>query len=172
MTSPSAPGNQEPEQEREKAGKSDSAVPAAALDEGAYLRHQSAQAKAAISGALADLKTDLAKGVDPRLWMKSHPWVTLASAAVAGFATAAAVVPNREEQALRKLAAIQRAVDGARNGNGKGESAPAQEHSGFVGTMLKELVGIVKPIALTLLTEHLKPQGPEEQPGRSTSEPA
>ena len=119
------------------------------------------------------MKLDLAKGVDPRAWVKTHPWITLASAAAAGFAAAAAVVPSKEEQALKRLAAIERALDGS---NGRHEHATANgdhshEHTGFVGMILKELVGIVKPLLTTLLASHLNPQPREDGQGDSNVDP-
>src|SRR4051812_41641164 len=76
--------------------------PDAPASESAFLTKQAADAKAAIARVSEELKNDLAKGVDPRAWMQVAPWTTLASAAVAGFLAAAATIPSKEEQALRR----------------------------------------------------------------------
>jgi hypothetical protein len=162
-TSSSAPSRQT-DSARSDAEASTPQDPSSGSSEADYLRQQSAQAKAAIAGAFSELKADLAKGVDPRIWMKTHPWITLASAAAAGFGAVAAVVPGKQEQSLQKLAAIERALNGAhdhnKNGNGNGSSA-ASGPTGLVGMLLKEVIGIVKPIVITLLTERIAPK-PDE----------
>jgi len=61
-----------------------------------------------------DIKAKLGQGVDPKAWAREHPWVTIGAAAVAGFAATAALVPSKEEQALKKLAAIERALNAGR----------------------------------------------------------
>jgi len=66
--------------------------------------------------ALADIGTDAAHAVDPRLWTKEHPWATLGTALVSGFALASALVPNKRTSALRRLEKIEDAlVRGERN---------------------------------------------------------
>ena len=42
--------------------------------------------------------------------MQVAPWTTLAGAAVAGFLAAAAAVPSKEEQALRRLRRMEKAL--------------------------------------------------------------
>ena len=127
-----------------------------ALTEAEFLEHQAAAARTAIVDALADLKTDLATGADPRVWMKSHPWITLASAAVAGFAAAAAVVPSRERQALKKLERIERALHAGRKHyeNGDGAAAEKTEHGGLIAKLLHEVFGVIKPAVISLIASH------------------
>src|SRR5687767_3043371 len=80
-------------------------APAKSLSEAEFLQQQAANAKAAIGRALADFTGQLAHGVDPRLWAKEYPWYTVGAAAVGGFVAAALLIPSKQEQALRKLAA-------------------------------------------------------------------
>ena len=130
------------------------------LSESEFLAEQARLAKAALGKAFDDLKADLARGADPRLWVKSHPWVTLASAAVAGFAATSAAIPSREEQALARLRAIERAIHGAhtpRTNGHDGEPAPAKESMGAVLT--RELIGMAKPIVVTLLSSLMASAG-------------
>ena len=149
--------------------------PQSASSESEYLEQQASAAKAAISGAFADLKTDLAKGVDPRVWIKSHPWITMASAAVAGFAAAATVVPSKEEQALRRLEAIEEAIHGKKhagqagsNGNGSDETARSG-HGGLIGMILHELLAVIKPAIVTLISSHFASKEPTENPADTTA---
>ncbi len=143
------------------------------MSEADYLAQQASAAQAAIMGALADLKADLGRGADPRVWMKSHPWITLASVAMAGFA-AATVVPTKEQQALRKLEAIERAIYGHRHHestekNGEhAESAhgAAPATGGFMGLVIRELISAVKPALISLVTSRMSPP-----PSEADSEP-
>jgi hypothetical protein len=69
------------------------------------------------------LKGDLARGADPRLWLKQYPWATLAGATVAAFTAAAVAIPSKEQQALRRLARIEAALHPHRaGGDGNGAS--------------------------------------------------
>jgi hypothetical protein len=125
------------------------------------LEQQQSAAKAAIADAFGELKRDLARGADPRVWMKSHPWLTLASAAVAGFAATAAAVPSKEQQALDKLEAMERALNAAKHpaSHGNGDH---KKQGGLLSTLIHELVGAIKPVLMTLLSTHLnQPHGTE-----------
>ena len=149
----------QPSNEAPSAASPDPNITSKGMGEAEYLAHQAAMAREAITGAFAELKTDLGRGVDPRMWMKSHPWMTLASAAVAGFAAASAAVPSKQQQALRKLASIERAVhashhDGEPNGNG---AKPAKHDGGFLGLLLHELISAVKPTLIAVLTSRMAP---------------
>jgi hypothetical protein len=149
--------------------------PSAKLSEAAYLEQHASAAKDAIAGAFHDLKEDLARGADPREWMKSHPWMTLASAAIAGFAAAAATIPSKEEQALKKLAAIEKAIHGHRpeSANGhEGADEHKKEPGGMMAMVLRELIGAVKPAVISLLTARLNPQGPPPHPQADSPRPS
>src|SRR5579864_8012996 len=81
-------------------------TPPAELSESEYLAQQAHNAQLAMSKAWQDIKLRLGQGVDPRAWAHEHPWMALGAAAVAGFVATATIVPSREQQALKKLAAI------------------------------------------------------------------
>jgi hypothetical protein len=142
--------------------------PVVTLTEAEFLEQQSAAARKAITDAFDDLKVDLAKGTDPRVWMKSHPWITLASAAVAGFAAAAAVVPSKEQEALSKLQRIERALNPGRhaqeNGNGSGDGA--KTHRNLISMLLHEAFGVIKPAIISLIASQFSGQS-----ARHDSEP-
>ncbi|HEY8747830.1 MAG TPA: hypothetical protein VIM11_07640 [Tepidisphaeraceae bacterium] len=107
-----------------------------------------------MSRVLQDLKAKLAQGVDPKAWAQQHPWMAIGAAAVAGFAATAALVPSKEEQALKKLASIERALNTGperadSNGNG------VHEKGSFAGTILKEVLGMVRPILASLVAANM-----------------
>lgn len=173
MTSTSAPGNQTDSACADPASSASSTSPQPSESE--YLRQQRTEAKAAIAVAFSELKADLAKGVDPRVWIKTHPWITLASAAAAGFAAAASAIPSKDDRALRRLGAIERALGGSpdrkEHGNGNGNGNAPAAGSGLIGMLLKELVGAVKPILITLITEGARGNSKPESPKSETSAP-
>lgn len=89
----------------------------------------------------------------PVEWAKEYPWITVGAAAVAGFVATAALLPSKEEQALKKLAAIERALNPAppreeehSNGNSKKGGA------GVMGTILHEVLNIAKPMLLSMMS--------------------
>jgi hypothetical protein len=154
-TSPSAPSAPASKTEAEKE------KPATPMGESAFLTKQAADAKAAIARVSEELKNDLAKGVDPRAWMQVAPWTTLASAAVAGFLAAAATIPSKEQQALRRLRRMEKALDeheydrthddrGRRNGrDGK---HPDAGKSSLLGSAVGSLMAAVQPVLVSVLT--------------------
>jgi hypothetical protein len=66
------------------------------VDQAEFLREQSAAAKNAMGATLRDARQDAAKLLDPRIWVKSHPWKTLTVAAAVGFAVGDAVRKPRK----------------------------------------------------------------------------
>jgi hypothetical protein len=86
------------------------AAPNPAASEAEFLAQQAADAKAAITRAISQIGAELGKAVNPSGVMHSHPWLTLGATTIAGFVAAAAVVPSKEEQALRKLSKIEKAL--------------------------------------------------------------
>ena len=149
----------------------DPSTPPEKLTEAEYLAQQAGLAKAAMSHAWGQVKARLGQGVAPQEWAKEYPWITVGAAAVAGFIATAALVPSKEEQALKKLAAIERALNPAppreeehSNGNAR------KEGGGMVGTILHEILNVAKPVLLSMMSAgigaavpHAQPQ-PEEDP--------
>jgi hypothetical protein len=56
-----------------------------AMDKEQFLNEQSDDAKAAMRATLKDVKNEALHFVDPRGWAKTHPWKSVAAAAVTGF---------------------------------------------------------------------------------------
>ena len=132
-------------------------TPGGPLSEADFLAKQAADAKAAIGSVVNDIKRDLSQGIDPRGWMQVAPWTTLGAAAVAGFLAAAATVPSKEEQTLKRLKKIEEAlnpkrqtVDTAVNGDQvrQVESGRGSFLSGLAGQVLRA----VQPVLMSALT--------------------
>ena len=143
------------------------------MSDAKYLQDQAEAAKDAMGRAWSEFMTGMGKSADPRQWAKAHPWVTMASATVAGFAAASTLVPSKEEQALKKLAAIERAlrIDGhsKRESNGNGTKEPKE---GFLTRLMKEAFAAAGPILANILTAQMKPPPAPEQPSNAGPTPA
>jgi hypothetical protein len=121
-----------------------------------------------MSKAWQDIKLRLGQGVDPRAWTQEHPWMALGAAAVAGFVATTAIVPSHEQQALKKLAAIEKALNPPpprSNGDAK------HEKPGLLGTILHEAIGALRPVLMSLMAASVsRAMPPEMQPGPMPAE--
>lgn len=59
-----------------------------------------------MSQALAEFKTCLATGVNPRLYVENYPWISVAGATVAGFVMGSAVTPTRDESLRHRIKSL------------------------------------------------------------------
>jgi hypothetical protein len=131
-----------------------------------FLTLQQEHAKAAIGRVMGELKGALAEGVDPRAWMQQYPWATLGVSAVAGFVATTMLVPSREQQALKKLAEIERALNppprrreererdehpDSVDGKAGADDYKAGKQS-FMTALLGEAIKAVRPALISLLT--------------------
>jgi hypothetical protein len=119
-------------------------------------------ARAAIARVLSEMGNTLGQGVSVSNLTRQYPWLTLAGSTVAGFVATAALVPSKEEQALKRLARIERALNPppppapheAAAGGGAGDGA-TQFKSGrqsFTRTVMGEVIKAVQPALVSLLT--------------------
>ena len=104
-----------------------------------------------------DLKHELATSADPRAWMQVHPWATMGAAAVAGFVAASVMVPSKEQQALKRLAAIEKAlnpkrdpVDAAANGDSAQKVEAGKES--FLAGLAGQVLRAVQPVLMSAIT--------------------
>ena len=146
------------------------------LSESAFLQEQAANAKAAIAQTLADAKDALAEGVSIREWTARYPWIAVGGAAVAGFVAATTLVPTKEQQALKKLAAYERALHPERFEKRKAEKDETEvdEHGkvkkkkpGMMQTIVSELIRSVGPALASSLTAGMATQAQQQQPESS-----
>jgi len=132
------------------------------LADSEFLARQAKDAARAIARTLDQLKADLLGGTNPVDWAKRYPWIAMGAGAVAGFVATTLLVPSKEEQALKKLAAIERALNPpARrrerqeredDGNGNSSKEYKPEGRGFLSLIAREAIGAVKPAIISLLT--------------------
>ncbi len=141
----------------------------AKLTEGAYLSQQADSAKAAIARAVGEMKSSLLKGSSPAAWTRADPWLGVGAGAAAGLVAGLMLVPSREEQALRRLRKIEAALHPEKSPskeNGKSDGAPA--HKGWIGLILKELLGVVGPLIANVLNAQTSAATAEPQSSDET----
>ncbi len=142
----------------------------------AFLREQAEDAKAALLQGVNDLKAALAGTLDPRQLPRRYPFITVGAVAVAGFAAALIAIPSREEQELRRLERIRRAMypepdppkAAARDGQPDGEK-PVKPPLWM--TLLKEGIQAARPILISLVTASLKARQEAANPPPPTDPP-
>lgn len=113
------------------------------------------------------MKRDLAETVDPRVWAKAHPLIAVAAALAGGFATAATLIPSKEQQARRDEEAARQAKrrakevppvrvhivdDDAADRTGKKHSPT------LLGAAAKTVFQIAKPIVMSAISAALAAQ--------------
>jgi hypothetical protein len=143
-------------------------APPEKLTEEEFLAQQAQNAKLAMAHAWDQVKARLGQGFAPQAWAKEYPWITVGAAAVAGFVAASTLIPSKEEQALKKLAAIERALNPAppkvehSDGNGSGK----KEGRSMLSTILHEVLAVARPAIVSLMTAGLSgiPVPPGEEP--------
>jgi hypothetical protein len=88
----------------------------------------------------------------------------LGVAAVAGFLAASAAIPSKEDQALKRLRKIEKAIrpDDHRNGHSHDSDAPAGGKS-LVGQALGLMLHAIQPIVMSALTAGLATKGQSDQ---------
>ena len=130
-----------------------STKPLSTESESEFLARQAEEAKNAIGNVIDRLKDDLAKSADPRLWTKEYPWASVAAALVGGFVAASLTVPSKEQQALKRLERIERALHPEREAcsNGTPEQPAAKDH-GILGNILNTAIGTIQPIIMSAIT--------------------
>jgi hypothetical protein len=137
-----------------------------ALTEAEFLQQEANDAKTALVHAIGQLKSQVAAGIDPRGLVKDHPWLTLSGVAAASFAATTVAVPSKEQQALRKLAAIEAAIHRkapeAAKRNGHGEEKAERS---LLAMVLVELLGVFKPVISELFANFIRPQKESDDHG-------
>jgi hypothetical protein len=131
-----------------------------------FLDHEAERAKAAMLEALHRAKQSLGESVDPRQITKKHPFLTVTSAVVAGFAAAVVTIPSKEEQELRRLEKIRRAMNpeptpkpAETNGTSK-ESAKGPANGPWWLSIMHEVIQLARPLLTAAITAQMTKKTP------------
>jgi hypothetical protein len=114
--------------------------------------------------ALRRAAESLGESVDPRQLTKKHPFLTVTSAVVAGFAAAVVAIPSKQEQELRRLEKIRRAMNpepapkpADTNGSSKGPAAAAGP---WWLSIIHEVIQLARPMLTAAITAQLAKKTP------------
>jgi ElaB/YqjD/DUF883 family membrane-anchored ribosome-binding protein len=149
-TSPGAPQKQPQPQQPSGEPQDDAKNQPSEAD---YLTKQQAQASAAISAVLTDMKRAVAQGVDVRQWTRQHPLIMAGTATVAGFVAGMLVTPSKKEtfkdffgdkwEAFKEKMTPP-ATATATVGNPPPQAAQG-EPSSILGTIIKQAIQVLGP---------------------------
>ena len=144
----------------------------------AYLRTQADEAKASLLQGVNDLKVALAGVADPRRLPRKFPFLTVGGVAVAGFVAAYVAIPSKEQQELKRLERIRKAMypDPEPVAAAKDAQAAAEKAEGKAGktplwvTLVREGVQAARPLLVSLVTASIKAKKDastaDDQPGQ------
>jgi len=122
--------------------------------EAQFLDQQAQQAMDALSRTMSLIGTNLGRSVDPRAWTQEHPWLSLTGAAVGGFVAASALIPTKEDQALKRLAKIERAIAPKPPvvvaADGDSDRHPVNK--GLIHGLLNQILKSIQPAIMSAIT--------------------
>lgn len=98
--------------------------------------------------------------------MTEHPYVSLTGALATGFLTAAIFVPSKEQQVLRKLAALERAVAL----HGSDTNHPKSQAGGLSGALIGSIAAVLKPALLQIITAGMAARTATDMAAQNASE--
>lgn len=135
-----------------------------------YLQQQADDARSAITAAFADAKDALSQGMDAGEWTRRYPMVAIGSAVAAGFVAAVLAIPSRQQQELKKLEKIRRAlhpeppkpVAAAENIEDKADAPRDAGKASFWSTLLRECVSLIRPVLVSAVTASISAKGAAE----------
>jgi hypothetical protein len=142
---------------------------------------QAEQAKQAMTRAWNDLAAGLAQGVNVGEWARDYPWVALGTAAAAGFAASAVFIPSREQQAMKKLAELRRALYPAPRAPAveldddeeqEASDKPRRKKTGLLGIALRELMRTLGPTLASAISGAVAVKSAEDSDNNGHPPPA
>ena len=131
-----------------------------AQQENEFLQQQADEAKAAIGNAIAQAKTSLAEGMDPKAWTRKYPLIAVGSALAAGFVAAAITVTSKEPR---------------QEPASPPPPPPPPPRQSFWWSLIKEAVEMVRPVLTAALVAAVKAppssREPADPPGPPSTHP-
>ena len=144
----------------------------AKLSESDFLKEESERAREAINKTVVDMKAALGRAADPHRLTHDHPFIAVGAAAVAGFAAAATLVPSRQQQAMRTLAAIEKALKQPAADPAKADEKKEVAAGGWIGIVLAEVMKLLRPLLTTLISSSLSGMNSTPNDGDANGEAA
>jgi hypothetical protein len=137
---------------------------ATSKSEAAYLHEQAANAKTAFTQTLGEIAGGLGTGISPAKWTEEHPWMMIASAAVAGFAAAYVAVPSEEQSTKKRLRNLEAALQQPPEEKHHAENGTKTEKRGLLAILIAELIRAASGIIGSLLKASMASPAPHPEP--------
>jgi len=133
----------------------------AKLTEADHIARQQAEARAAISGVLADMKAAIAAGGDVREWTRKYPWIMAGGAILAGFAAGAVAVPSKNESFEDFWKSIKDRLTPAAVDETQQAIPPVEvrQKPSMLSTILGDVLKIAGPALVGMVTEAMARRG-------------
>jgi hypothetical protein len=138
-----------PEQLGGEPAKTSAEKSASAAD---YLDQQAERAKQALIESLQQAKAAFGRAVDPKQIPEKHPVLTVTSAVFAGFITALVAVPSREQQELRRLAKIHRAMHPEAEKPRPAAEKTTEPRGPWWLSIVHEVIQLARPLLTAVIT--------------------
>jgi hypothetical protein len=117
-----------------------------------FLDGESERAKQALIESLQQAKDAIRRSIDPKQIPEKHPILTVTGAVFAGFVTALVAIPSREQQELRRLAKLHRAMHPeSEKPRPAGEKA-AEPKGPWWLSILHEVIQLARPLLTAVIT--------------------
>jgi hypothetical protein len=120
-----------------------------------------ADARQAIHDSLRQLRRDLRDAVDPRVWVRKHPWFAVTAAAAAGYA-----LSDNKSRSDRPGTNIH--ADSPQSASSVPSPAPT---GGLRSAISREIMAVIRPVLIAAVAQHLKstlfPAQPPADPNAS-----
>jgi hypothetical protein len=145
------------------------------LSEAQFLQQQAQLAKDAVARTFQQFTAGLGQGANPVEWAREYPWISVGAAAALGFVAANMLIPTKEDQALKKLARLERAlssppppvVDGSTP-----DKDPAKH--GMLYGLMNQTLKAIQPAIISAITAHVaknEPKNAQQAPAGSAASP-
>jgi len=145
------------------------------LTEAEFLAHEAELARTALSNTLGEIKNDLAKAGNIKLWAHHYPWLTVGLAVATGFTLAAVAQGGAGETTIGEGVAAEEEADRQRLLH-ETARAPYNTGAGSKQKLGDSLLGSLFSLARTALEASLvsaiREQGIEAQPSAANAPPA
>jgi hypothetical protein len=117
-------------------------------------------ARQAVHDSLRRLRRDVRNAVDPRVWVRRHPWLAVTIAAAAGFALSDNIAASQHQTPQAPPPA---------EGSSPSAAQPSPPPSTWRSAISREILAVMRPILIAAVTQHLKSTAFADEPPKPPS---
>ncbi len=131
------------------------------MSEARFLEQQRDLARDAIARTWDQITGGLEQGVNPVEWTREYPFAAMGAAVIAGFIGACSLVPSKQQQALKKLSALERALS-APAPAAEAPVAPSDKGPNLrrtVAGFMLEAIKVLQPVLISAISAKMASGG-------------